>query len=182
MSAELYSVPTGVQAVIYRLTEPRATFADVTRADPKVELGSHLAGITEWSSGEERHRPSVPQPQAEATNKPDAGAASFNIMLNCVVNRMDMGTAPAMRTDSAATTLRKWSVLPQVVPGVYDRGRIGLWFWPDEALSHHPTRSAGYKINNILVSAIPNMPSRTILTVHLEYAGEFSEHDGVGTP
>ena len=180
MSTEAYSVPAGTQAVIYRLTEPRAAFSDVTRADPKVELGSHFAGIVEWSSGEERHRPSVPQPQAEAANKPDAGASSLNVTIQCVVHRSDMGMAQNARTETVARTLRKWSVLPQVVPGVYDRGRIGLWFWPDEALSHHPTRSAGYKISNLMVSGIPNMPSRSLLTIHLEYAGEFSEHDGVG--
>lgn len=177
MSMPTWSASDGALCAIYRLTEARASLSDVL-ASEVVELGGSLAGIRDWTTDEERFMPSVPVPGGEAANKPDAGANSLKLMINCVINRPDMGAA--RRADTAATVLRRWSVTPQTVPGVYDRGRIGLWFWPDEAYTHHPTRSAGYKLSSVTMSGVPNTPSLTLMSVRLDYSGKFSEHDGLG--
>lgn len=180
MSTDPYTVPAGAQCVIYRLTSARASLAAVTVGDDKVVFGSMSAGVVDWSSSLERFRPSIPAPSAEAANKPDAGANLLHVSLDCVVHRQDMGSMPGSRAETPADTLRKWAVLPQVVPGVYDRGNVGLWFWPDETLTHHPTRNTGYKVSSVGVSGMPNMPSKLALRVELEWAGEFDDHEGLG--
>ncbi len=173
-------MPAGAHAVLYRLTAARASLSSLTRADEKVEFSGMGVGIVDWSMSLERHRPSVPAPQAEASNKPDSGVNSLQVSLDFVAHRMDMGTAPSSRAASPVDTLRKWAVLPQFVPGVYDRGNVGLWFWPDEILTHHPTRSTGYKLIMVNVSGMPNQPTKTLVKVDLEWAGEFESHNGLG--
>jgi len=146
--------------------------------DERVVLGAKGAGVVEWSYSLERHRPSVPVPNAEAANKPDSGANALRVHIACVVNRPDMGSTD--RATSAAQTLSRWCTLPQVIPGIYDYGNVGLWFWPEEILTHHPKRGAGYKLVSAMANGVPNMPSRELINVDLEWAGKFSLHDGLG--
>lgn len=146
----------------------------------RVDFDGVLMGVDQWNYGLKRFRPNIPDPNAEAPLKPDTGLNTLMITLNCTVRNYDIGADPDERDAHPVERLKRWLVRPQVVPGRYDEGRIGLWFWNDRMLNHAPVRNGGYKLVDVDVRGDAQRASVRAVDVILEYSGKILLHGSLG--